>query len=88
MGNLIQEDVLKLLEEYKYRSGGKIKVTVVQPFLDFQGAQKLAEKFKLTSNENVVILGLGFEVEDKIAEILKELIEEEKEEEENNEKVL
>ena len=58
-GNLIQEDVLKLLEEYKYRSGGKIKVTVVQPFLDFQGAQKLAEKFKLTSNENVVILESG-----------------------------
>jgi len=59
VGNLIQEDVLKLLEEYKYRSGGKIKVTVVQPFLDFQGAQKLAEKFKLTSNENVVILESG-----------------------------
>jgi len=58
-GNLIQEDVLKLLEEYKYRSGGKIRVKVVQPFLDFQGAQKLAEKFKLTSNENVVILEYG-----------------------------
>jgi len=58
-GNLIQEDVLKLLEEYKYRSGGRIQVTVVQPFLDFQGAQKLAEKFKLTSNENVVILEYG-----------------------------
>ena len=59
VGNLIQEDVLKLLEEYKYRSGGKIKLTVLQPFLDFQGAQKLAEKFKLTSNENVVILEYG-----------------------------
>ncbi|NDD82374.1 MAG: hypothetical protein EBZ53_07430 [Verrucomicrobia bacterium] len=59
VGSLIQEDVLKLLDEYKYRSGGKIKVTVVQPFLDFQGAQKLAEKFKLTSNENVVILEYG-----------------------------
>jgi len=58
-GSLIQEDVLKLLEEYKYRSGGKIQVTTVQPFLDFQGAQKLAEKFKLTSNENVVILEYG-----------------------------
>jgi len=58
-GSLIQEDVLKLLEEYKYRSGGKIKVAVVQPFLDFQRAQKLAEKFKLTSNENVVILEFG-----------------------------
>lgn len=58
-GSLIQEDVLKLLEEYKYRSGGKVRVTVVQPFLDFQGAQKLAEKFKLTSNENVVILEYG-----------------------------
>jgi len=58
-GSLIQEDVLKLLEEYKYRAGGKIQVTVVQPFLDLQGAQKLAEKFKLTSNENVVILEYG-----------------------------
>jgi ABC-type uncharacterized transport system involved in gliding motility auxiliary subunit len=58
-GNLIQEDVLKLLEEYQYRSEGKIRVTVLQPFLDFQGAQKLAEKFKLTSNENVVILEYG-----------------------------
>lgn len=58
-GSLIQEDVLKLLEEYKYRSGGKFAVTVVQPFLDFQAAQKLAEKFKLTSNENVVILEFG-----------------------------
>jgi ABC-type uncharacterized transport system involved in gliding motility auxiliary subunit len=58
-GSLIQDDVLKLLEEYKYRSRGKVKLTVVQPFLDFQSAQKLAEKFKLTSNENVVILEYG-----------------------------
>jgi len=58
-GSLIQDDVQKLLEEYRYRSGGKIKVEIVQPFLDFQTAQKLAEKFKLTSNENVVIVQYG-----------------------------
>ena len=55
-GSLIQEDVQKLLEEYKYRSGGKVKVEQVQPYLDFQAAQKLAEKFKLTSNENVILV--------------------------------
>jgi ABC-type uncharacterized transport system involved in gliding motility auxiliary subunit len=58
-GSLIQEDVQKLLEEYKYKGGGKVKVELVQPYLDFQAAQKLAEKFKLTSNENVVLVQYG-----------------------------
>jgi ABC-type uncharacterized transport system involved in gliding motility auxiliary subunit len=58
-GSLIQEDVQKLLDEYKYRSGGKVKVELVQPYLDFQAAQKLAEKFKLTSNENVILVQYG-----------------------------
>jgi ABC-type uncharacterized transport system involved in gliding motility auxiliary subunit len=58
-GSLIQEDVQKLLDEYKYRSSGKVKVELVQPYLDFQAAQKLAEKFKLTSNENVVLVQYG-----------------------------
>lgn len=58
-GNLIQEDVQKLLQEYKYRSKGKVKVEQVQPYLDFQAAQKLAEKFKLTSNENVILVQYG-----------------------------
>jgi ABC-type uncharacterized transport system involved in gliding motility auxiliary subunit len=58
-GGLIQEDVQKLLDEYKYRSGGKVKVELVQPYLDFQAAQKLAEKFKLTSNENVILVQYG-----------------------------
>ena len=58
-GNLIQEDVLKLLEEYKYRAGGKVKLVTVHPYLDFQASQQLVEKFKLSSNENVVILEYG-----------------------------
>jgi len=58
-GSLIQEDVQKLLDEYKYRSSGKVKVELVQPYLDFQSAQKLAEKFKLTSNENVILVQYG-----------------------------
>ena len=58
-GSLIQEDVQKLLEEYKYKGGEKVKVELVQPYLDFQAAQKLAEKFKLTSNENVVLVQYG-----------------------------
>ena len=58
-GSLIQEDVQKLLEEYKYKGGGKVKVELVQPYLDFQAAQKLAEKFKLTSNKNVVLVQYG-----------------------------
>jgi ABC-type uncharacterized transport system involved in gliding motility auxiliary subunit len=58
-GSLIQEDVQKLLDEYKYRSSGKVKVELVQPYLDFQAAQKLAEKFKLTSNENVILVQYG-----------------------------
>jgi len=58
-GSLIQEDVQKLLDEYKYRSAGKVKVELVQPYLDFQVAQKLAEKFKLTSNENVILVQYG-----------------------------
>ena len=58
-GSLIQEDVQKLLEEYKYKGAGKVQVELVQPYLDFQAAQKLAEKFKLTSNENVVLVQYG-----------------------------
>ena len=30
-GSLIQEDVQKLLDEYKYRSAGKVRVELVQP---------------------------------------------------------
>ena len=58
-GSLIQEDVQKLLDEYQYRGGGKVKVVLVRPYLDFQAAQKLAEKFKLTSNENVIVVQYG-----------------------------
>jgi ABC-type uncharacterized transport system involved in gliding motility auxiliary subunit len=57
--SLIQDDVQKLLDEYKYCSGGKVRVELVQPYLDFQSAQKLAEKFKLTSNENVILVQYG-----------------------------
>ena len=46
------------------------------------------ELFVMKFKKKMWALGLGFEVEDKIAELLKELLEEEKEEEENNEKVL
>lgn len=46
-GSLIQEDVQKLLEEYKYRSGGKVKVEQVQPYLDFQAAQNWPRSLSL-----------------------------------------
>ena len=46
------------------------------------------ELFVMKFKKKIWALGLGFEVEDKVAELLKELLEEEKEEEENNEKVL
>jgi len=58
-GSLIQDDVQRLLDGYKYHGGGKVKVELVQPYLDFQLAQKLAEKFKLTSNENVILVQYG-----------------------------
>jgi len=58
-GSLIQEDVQKLLDEYQYRGSRKVKVVLVRPYLDFQAAQKLAEKFKLTSNENVIVVQYG-----------------------------
>ncbi|MDR1190798.1 MAG: GldG family protein [Verrucomicrobiales bacterium] len=56
---LIRRDVAALLEEYEYHGGqGKASVSVrtVDPYLHFAAARKLAEEYKLTTQENVLIV--------------------------------
>lgn len=49
-------DVMDLLEQYRYASPGKIEIKRVDPFVNFDEAQKVQRDFKLSTNENVVIL--------------------------------
>ncbi|GAB4244183.1 MAG: Gldg family protein [Candidatus Methylacidiphilales bacterium] len=53
---LIQGDLLELLDQYRYNSNGKIEVRRVDPFINFDDARSLVDQFKLTTNENVVIV--------------------------------
>jgi ABC-type uncharacterized transport system involved in gliding motility auxiliary subunit len=56
---LIQNDLQNLLKEYEYRSKGKIKVRYVNPFTEYTTATELANQFKITKNENVLIVRKG-----------------------------
>lgn len=57
--NLISYDVERILEEYEYRSGGKLRVRRIDPELDFEEAQIIAKDFKLNIAENVLIIQSG-----------------------------
>jgi ABC-type uncharacterized transport system involved in gliding motility auxiliary subunit len=53
---LISNDLEKLLAEYRYKSNGKVEVRKVNPLVDFSEARAIAQEFKLTTDENVVII--------------------------------
>ncbi len=57
--NLISYDVERILEEFKYHSGGKVQVRRIDPELDFEEAQLIAKEFKLNIAENVLIIKAG-----------------------------
>lgn len=56
---LLYEDLSSLLEEYEFLSGGKVKLKKVNSFIHFDSARQIAEKYKLTNSENVIIISLG-----------------------------
>ncbi|MDR2462792.1 MAG: GldG family protein [Verrucomicrobiales bacterium] len=54
---LIANDVDTLLDEYAYHGReGAVSVSRVDPYLNFDAARKLAEEYKLTTQENVLII--------------------------------
>ncbi|MDR1144987.1 MAG: GldG family protein [Verrucomicrobiales bacterium] len=60
VAGLILHDVEVLLDEYAYygnQGRGKVTVRQVNPYADFAAARKLAEEYKLTTQENVLIVG-------------------------------
>lgn len=59
LAQLIQEDVQRLLAEYKYRAKGKIIIRQIDALNDFDEAEKLVQQFKLTDNQNVLIVQKG-----------------------------
>jgi ABC-type uncharacterized transport system involved in gliding motility auxiliary subunit len=59
LSQIIQDDVNGLLKEYAHRSGGRLKIRHVNPFLDLEDSAAVAQKFKLTKNENVLIFEKG-----------------------------
>lgn len=53
---LISGDLEKLLDDYRYRSNGKVEVRKVNPYINFEEAKAIAQEHKLTTSENVVIV--------------------------------
>jgi ABC-type uncharacterized transport system involved in gliding motility auxiliary subunit len=56
---LIAGDLDGLLDEYSYYGGkgkGKVSVRRIDPYTNFEEAKKLAEEYKLTTQENVLII--------------------------------
>jgi len=53
---LIIPDVDKILDEYRYRSNGKIEMRRINPYIDFSEARAIAAEQKLTTDENVLII--------------------------------
>lgn len=57
--SLISYDVDRILEEFEYFGGNKVDVRRVDPELDFEEAQLIAEEFRLSIAENVLIIQIG-----------------------------
>ena len=53
---LIYEDVDRVLSEYRYYAGKKISVEKVDPYFDLEQARGLTEKYKLTVDDNVLVV--------------------------------
>lgn len=52
----ISPDVMALLKEYQYASKGKVTVETVDPYRNLGRAKELAEKYKFSGEENIVVL--------------------------------
>lgn len=55
----VQEDLLKLLDELKFYSHGRIQTRVIHSFLDKAEADRLAARYKLNPGDDVVIVESG-----------------------------
>ncbi|NJK92171.1 MAG: GldG family protein [Blastochloris sp.] len=53
---LILRDVQTLLDEYKYKSKGKVELKRINPFIDFEEAKRYADQYKVSDKENVIII--------------------------------
>ncbi len=56
MAGVIGMDVEKILQEYRYQSGGNISVRKVDPYLDFEQARATAIEYHITTEENALIM--------------------------------
>ncbi|MDX6766047.1 MAG: GldG family protein [Candidatus Methylacidiphilales bacterium] len=53
---MIASDVDKVLDEYRFRSNGKVEVRRVNPYTNFSEARAIATEQKITTDENVLII--------------------------------
>jgi ABC-type uncharacterized transport system involved in gliding motility auxiliary subunit len=53
---IIGFELEKLLNDYRYKSNGKIEIRRINPYIDFTEARALTLEQKLTTEENVLIL--------------------------------
>lgn len=53
---VVQSDIFELLDQYRYASNGRVEVRRIDPFINFDEARGAVDAFKLTTNENVVIV--------------------------------
>src|SRR5262249_51433538 len=56
VGGQVFPDVNALLREYEYASGKKLTVETVDPYRNLSRAKELAEKYKFSGEENIVVL--------------------------------
>lgn len=53
---LIMGDLEGILEEYRYHGKGKIDLKRINPFIDFEEAKRYSEQYKVSDQENVLIV--------------------------------
>jgi ABC-type uncharacterized transport system involved in gliding motility auxiliary subunit len=53
---LIMADVEAVLDEYRYKSKGKIELKKINPYIDFKEAKQYSEQYKVSDQENLIIL--------------------------------
>lgn len=59
VAELIGMDLERLLEDYRYKSNGKVEIRKVNPYVDFTEARSIAQEHKITTEENVLVLKYG-----------------------------
>lgn len=56
---LLSQEIIRLIEEYKAKGGGKIKARNIDPVKDFEEARALARELNFGPEENLVIFQYG-----------------------------